>query len=113
MKETISLKNLSFYSICLVAITLPLSMKINTLSIILSLLIILIEVIKEKNIRLLIPGKYEVLFIGYYIIILITLIYTENIGEALKKLEFNASFIAMPIFYFRIRQLKLNEYSNS
>tara|TARA_R110001592_G_scaffold14826_1_gene65743 strand:- start:3512 stop:4723 length:1212 start_codon:yes stop_codon:yes gene_type:complete len=93
-----------------VAITLPLSMKINTLSIILSLLIVLIDIIKEKNARLMIPGKYELLFIGYYLMILFTIIYTENIGEALKKLEYNSSFIVLPVFYYRIRQLKLKEY---
>ncbi|WP_338358638.1 O-antigen ligase family protein [Yeosuana marina] len=106
----ISLSKISFYSICLVAITMPLTFEINSIAIILAAIVNFLYVTKKQNLKLLLPNKKDMLFIVYYLIIVISLLYTENIGMGLKNLEYNLSFIIIPVFFYRLKTLNKSEY---
>ena len=104
-----SSEKLPFYSMCLVAFTLPLSMKINTIAIIFAVLINLVQIFRERKFNVFIPRKTHMLFVGYYFLIIASLIYTQNLGEGIKKLEYNSSFLIMPIVFYKLRDLNKDQ----
>ena len=106
-----SLNKLSFYGICLVPITMFFSMKINSIAIILAISLGILDLFVNKNFKLLIPNRKDLLFIIYYLILIISLFFSSNFENGLKVLEYNLSFLVMPVFFYRMKKVSKGEYN--
>lgn len=110
LKIKFSSGNLKFYSLLLVAFTMSFTSGISTAAIVLAVFVHLFDSVKKNELNKLIPARNSWFFIGYYLLIILTLIYTQNLSQGLKKLELNASFLIMPIFLYRLKSLNYPEY---
>ncbi|MDO6604344.1 O-antigen ligase family protein [Arenibacter palladensis] len=94
--NSLNFKNIQFYSILLLAVTITLPMLINNIVIIFNLAIAIIGLFLNKYIRL---NSIQICLIILFITSLISIFYSCNFHEALKVLEKYLSFIVFPFIF--------------
>lgn len=86
-------------SAALVVCTLPFSIRLNSLSLVLLGVVYVLEGEWQAKYQRLIRNKLALLFIGLYVIHLIALIYSSNIRQGFMELEKKAGFVVFPVIF--------------
>ncbi|EAY29752.1 O-antigen ligase family protein [Microscilla marina] len=89
--------NLLFITILLVTVTLPISMLANNISIVLMLLVWIMEGKWRAKLQNLKSNNLSWIFIGFYILHLIGMLYTNNTSEGAIELEKRLSLLIFPL----------------
>jgi len=101
MKKILSNNKFIYYSLILIAITLPLPMLINNIAIILFIITTLVHIFYTKNSFKF--TKIHFAFITFFLISFISLYYTCNVNNGFKNLEKYLSFLVFPILISTIK----------
>lgn len=94
--NSLNYKDIQFYGILLLAITITLPMLINNIAIILNLVIVIVGLFQNKNIRL---NNIQICLINLFVLSLISIFYSCNFNEGFKVLEKYLSFLVFPIIF--------------
>jgi len=100
---------LYLYLLILIAFTIPLNGKINSISIGLLVLYWLISGNLISKIKEVLNNNYSLLFMSIFIIQVLGLIYSENLSYGLRQLEKKASLLILPLIIVSSPKLKYRE----
>jgi O-antigen ligase len=83
----------------LVVVTLPFSIRLNGMSMILLSLVWILEGKWKSKYENLIDNKIALLFIGFYMLHVVGLFYTENVRQGFFELEKRVAFVIFPVIF--------------
>jgi len=95
-KEDALRKLFLFFAISVV-VTLPFSVPLNGLSMILLSVVWILEGNWKNKYKKLLSNKIALLFIGFYLLHVVGLVYTDNVSQGLSELEKRVAFVIFPI----------------
>lgn len=98
-----------FYTLAIVAFTLPLSREINGLTSIILVTNWLLEGKFKQKLSVLKTSKILILFLGFYILLVLSFMCSTNISYGLKVLERNISWVIYPVVIFSSTILAKNQ----
>lgn len=98
------LDKLFFLSICSVAMSIPLFMLANNIFIIISFIVSIIYGLKH-GIHLGNWNKLYSLFVAMILLMTIALIYTNDISNGLKRIEYRLVYLIIPVLFFFTKHL--------